>query len=96
MAAASDGQVSRRRHRKTKAIHLPDPSGIRESGRKIILLHLTWFVRDLVMAIQRVPVNMTELGQFCADAASSGPEPAQCWHITACLPGTAVLHQWTT
>ena len=30
---------------------------------------------------------MPELGRFWADAASIGQEPAQFWHITACLQG---------
>ena len=28
------------------------------------------------------PVNMPELGLFWDNAASIGPEPDQCWHIT--------------
>jgi len=33
------------------------------------------------------PVNIPELGQFMADAANIGPEPAQFWHVKACLQG---------
>ena len=42
------------------------------------------------------PVNMPELGRFCADAASIGPEPAQFWHITAFLQGyvSLIIELW--
>ena len=38
-----------------------------------------------------LPVNMPELGRFWAVAASIGPEPAQFWHITACLQESALF-----
>ena len=51
-------------------------------------LAITRFILKL-MHSGKCPVNMPELGQSWADATRIGPEPAQFWHITACLQGDA-------